>query len=191
VALHIGPAKLGSLTTARGVVQSVLSLFVGALGDRYHRGRIITAGAACQRCELAVAQLVLWCVRMQACTLRLTRSAGDRHAAVDCVLCGLWSVEHVRRGTAALLWRALLQALRPPRASAAGGAAALTSRRVPQALAFAALSGCGLALVTPCVTSVIADLWEERVRGRAFGVVLMFGSLGARPVPRAAADLRA
>jgi len=41
------------------------------------------------------------------------------------------------------------------------------------------------------VTSVIADLWEERVRGRAFGVVLMFGSLGARPVPRAAADLRA
>jgi MFS family permease len=92
---------------------------------------------------------------------------------------------------AALLWRALLQALRPPRNIAAGGVAALTSRHVPQALAFAALSGCGLALVTPCVTSVIADLWEERVRGRAFGVVLMFGSLGARPVPRAAADLRA
>jgi MFS family permease len=59
VALRIGPAQLGSLTTARGVVQSVLSLFVGALGDRYHRGRIITAGAACQRCKLAVVQLVL------------------------------------------------------------------------------------------------------------------------------------
>jgi len=77
----------------------VLSLFVGALGDRYHRGRIITAGAAYQRCEFAVAQRVLWCVRMQACTLRLTRSAGNRHTAVDCVFCGLWSVEHVRRGT--------------------------------------------------------------------------------------------
>jgi MFS family permease len=62
---------------------------------------------------------------------------------------------------------------------------------VPQALAFAALSGCGLALVTPCVTSVIADLWEERVRGRAFGVVLMFGSLGTCGAPQAAADTMA
>lgn len=50
-----------------------------------------------------------------------------------------------------------------------------------QALAFAALSGCGLALVTPCVVSIIADLWEEHVRGRAFGTVLLVGSLGANP----------
>ena len=118
-----------------------------------------------------------------------------------------------------------------------------------QALAFAALSGCGLALVTPCVVSIIAgatithppqpccwhfsahilcplisvclliaccrdtrtvdcswhierhytaialgpssflgihlrngaDLWEEHVRGRAFGTVLLVGSLGAHP----------
>ena len=50
-----------------------------------------------------------------------------------------------------------------------------------QALAFAALSGCGLALVSPCVVSVIADLWEEHVRGRAFGTVLLVGSLGAHP----------
>ena len=49
-----------------------------------------------------------------------------------------------------------------------------------QALAAAALSGCGLALVTPCAVSIIADLYEERVRGRAFGAVLVCGSLGAR-----------
>lgn len=49
-----------------------------------------------------------------------------------------------------------------------------------QALAAAALSGCGLALVMPCAVSIIADLYEERVRGRAFGAVLIFGSLGAR-----------
>ena len=49
-----------------------------------------------------------------------------------------------------------------------------------QALAAAALSGCGLALVMPCAVSIIADLYEERVRGRAFGSVLIFGSLGAR-----------
>ena len=42
--LHIDPAKLGTLTTARGVTQSVLALFAGALGDRFHRGRIIAAG---------------------------------------------------------------------------------------------------------------------------------------------------
>lgn len=50
-----------------------------------------------------------------------------------------------------------------------------------QALAFAALSGCGLALVSPCTVSIIADLWHEHVRGRAFGTVLLVGSLGAHP----------
>lgn len=43
-------AVAGTLTTARGITQSVLALFAGALGDRFHRGRIITAGEeACKR----------------------------------------------------------------------------------------------------------------------------------------------
>ncbi|KAK9843442.1 hypothetical protein WJX81_002901 [Elliptochloris bilobata] len=108
IALHIDPARLGALTTARGVTQSLVSLFVGALGDRYHRGWIITAGT------------LAWAV-FSAC-FGLSTTYG-------------------------------------------------------QALAFAALSGCGLALVTPCVVSIIADLWEEHVRGRAFGSVLLVGSL--------------
>ena len=50
IGLRISPAQLGTLTTARGVTQSVVAVGAGALGDRWHRGRIVTAGEkTCRR----------------------------------------------------------------------------------------------------------------------------------------------
>lgn len=44
-----------------------------------------------------------------------------------------------------------------------------------------ALGNCSRPLLLPLNSTVGADLWEEHVRGRAFGTVLLVGSLGAHP----------
>ena len=47
-----------------------------------------------------------------------------------------------------------------------------------QAAAFASLNGVGLALVLPCVQSVLADVYSPERRGLAFGLVLTTGAVG-------------
>jgi len=47
-----------------------------------------------------------------------------------------------------------------------------------QAAAFASLNGVGLALVLPCVQSVLADVYAPERRGLAFGLVLTTGAVG-------------
>lgn len=59
----------------------------------------------------------------------------------------------------------------------AGGA--MVRYGVIQALAFAALSGAGLALVMPCVTAILSDLYAEEQRGVAFGWILCAAGAGA------------
>ena len=47
-----------------------------------------------------------------------------------------------------------------------------------QAAAFASLNGVGLALVLPCVQSILADVYSPDRRGLAFGLVLTTGAVG-------------
>ena len=47
-----------------------------------------------------------------------------------------------------------------------------------QAAAFASLNGVGLALVLPCIQSILADVYAPHRRGLAFGLVLTTGALG-------------
>lgn len=53
---------------------------------------------------------------------------------------------------------------------------------VEQAAVWASLNGIGLALVLPCVQSVLADVWEPASRGRAFGTILTIAAVGEYPV---------
>ncbi len=48
-----------------------------------------------------------------------------------------------------------------------------------QAAAWCALNGVGLALVMPCVQSIIAEVYHARQRGRAFGTIFTVSALGA------------
>ena len=48
-----------------------------------------------------------------------------------------------------------------------------------QAVGFAALNGIGLALVLPCVQSMLADIYSPQTRGRAFGTLLTLAAVGA------------
>ncbi len=45
-------------------------------------------------------------------------------------------------------------------------------------------NGLGLALVIPATQSLIADLYPPEARGRAFGLLLLFSGIGARPRAR-------
>ena len=47
-----------------------------------------------------------------------------------------------------------------------------------QAMSFSAWNGLGLALVIPCVQSLIADTYSSASRGRAFGLLFFTSSLG-------------
>ena len=47
-----------------------------------------------------------------------------------------------------------------------------------QAAAFAGLNGTGLAVVLPCVQSILADVYSADRRGLAFGLVMTAGILG-------------
>ncbi len=49
----------------------------------------------------------------------------------------------------------------------------------PQAMSFSAVNGLGLALVIPAAQSLVADYYEERSRGGAFGLLFGVSSLGA------------
>ena len=50
----------------------------------------------------------------------------------------------------------------------------------PQAMAWAAFTGVGLAMVVPAAMSIIADYYRSEVRGRAFGVLFTVAALGER-----------
>ena len=52
---------------------------------------------------------------------------------------------------------------------------------VCQAIVFVALTGMGLALVQPSAQSVIADIFAEHKRGRAFGAIFTVSALGVHP----------
>ncbi len=45
-------------------------------------------------------------------------------------------------------------------------------------MSFSAWNGLGLALVIPCVQSLIADTYSSASRGRAFGLLFFTSSLG-------------
>ncbi len=47
-----------------------------------------------------------------------------------------------------------------------------------QAAAWCALNGVGLALVMPCVQSIIAEVYRAKSRGRAFGIIFTTSALG-------------
>ena len=53
-----------------------------------------------------------------------------------------------------------------------------------QAMAYSAVNGLGLALVIPAAQSLVADYYEEKARGGAFGLLFGVSSLGARLRPR-------
>lgn len=47
-----------------------------------------------------------------------------------------------------------------------------------QAAAWCALNGVGLALVMPCVQSIIAEVYRANSRGKAFGLIFTASALG-------------
>ena len=65
------------------------------------------------------------------------------------------------------------------------GLCALACSLIPhamQAMSFSAWNGLGLALVIPCVQSLIADVYSASARGRAFGLLFLTSSLGEKPI---------
>ncbi|BDA49896.1 probable quinolone resistance protein NorA at N-terminal half [Coccomyxa sp. Obi] len=52
------------------------------------------------------------------------------------------------------------------------------STTLAQAMAWSAFNGIGLALVLPCVQSLVADYYAPAVRGRAFGFLFTMAALG-------------
>ena len=50
-----------------------------------------------------------------------------------------------------------------------------------QAMLYSGMNGIGLALVVPCVQSLIADYTPADKRGAAFGVLYFTGALGEHP----------
>ena len=52
------------------------------------------------------------------------------------------------------------------------------SRTLTQMLAFSCINGLGLALLIPCVQSLLADYYTPANRGRAFGLLYFTSSLG-------------
>ncbi|CAL8463252.1 g2786 [Coccomyxa elongata] len=52
------------------------------------------------------------------------------------------------------------------------------STTLTQAMSFSAWNGLGLALVIPCVQSLIADVYSSTTRGRAFGLLFLTSGLG-------------
>lgn len=56
--------------------------------------------------------------------------------------------------------------------------AGIDSARTVQAATFAGLNGAGLALVLPCVQSILAEVYPASRRGLAFGLVMTAGVLG-------------
>lgn len=53
-----------------------------------------------------------------------------------------------------------------------------SSVNFPMALSFSALNGFGLAIVIPCVQSILADYWPPEARGSSFGFMGAVSSLG-------------
>ena len=49
---------------------------------------------------------------------------------------------------------------------------------LPQAAAWSAMNGIGLALVLPCVQSIMAEIYRARERGRAFGGLFTISACG-------------
>ncbi len=49
-------------------------------------------------------------------------------------------------------------------------------------MSFSAWNGLGLALVIPCVQSLIADVYSSTTRGRAFGLLFLTSGLGISPI---------
>lgn len=49
-----------------------------------------------------------------------------------------------------------------------------------QAMVYSAFNGIGLALVIPCVQSLLADYTQADTRGHAFGVMYFTAALGAK-----------
>ena len=47
-----------------------------------------------------------------------------------------------------------------------------------QAAAWCAVNGLGLAMVIPCIQSILAEIWPAKQRGRAFGSLFTFSALG-------------
>ena len=47
-----------------------------------------------------------------------------------------------------------------------------------QAAAWCALNGVGLALVMPCVQSIIAEVYRSKSRGKAFGIIFTTSAFG-------------
>ena len=52
-----------------------------------------------------------------------------------------------------------------------------------QAMIYSGMNGIGLALVVPCVQSLIADYTLAERRGAAFGVLYFTGAIGEQPIP--------
>jgi MFS family permease len=40
------------------------------------------------------------------------------------------------------------------------------------------VNGLGLAMVIPCIQSILAEVWVAKQRGRAFGLLFTFSALG-------------
>jgi len=47
-----------------------------------------------------------------------------------------------------------------------------------QAAAWCAVNGLGLAMVIPCIQSILAEIWPAKQRGRAFGSLFTISALG-------------
>lgn len=152
IALSLTPEQLGALSVARGLTQALVSPIAGLLGDTWHRGRIIVAGT------------LAWAAFSLAFGLCVNYSQVP--PTQDILSC---TTNACVQMTAPL----------PSRCSTHVQRAEACAASITQALAFAALSGAGLALVMPCVTAILSDLHAEEQRGVAFGWILCAAGAGA------------
>ena len=152
-AWNASPGALGDITFVRGIVQALATPLSGILGDRLDRTYVIAGGA------------LLWGVMTIA--MGLANTAGQvffffflslpRALALipPHYLTSFVSSHHRPTSTPTTL---------PP--------------SPPKAMVYAAFNGLGLALIIPCIQSLIADYYPAGSRGRAFGALFLTSSLG-------------
>ena len=78
--------------------------------------------------------------------------------------------------------RQLAQPCKPWHLDLHGGVINTVAILYAQAMIYSGINGVGLALVVPCVQSLIADYTAADKRGAAFGVLYFTGALGKRPL---------
>lgn len=168
------PSQLGSIMLTRALVQALTSPIGGLLGDRMDRTYLVAFGCILWGAMTAgiglsqnLTQVSPWatarCLQnfLAVPILKLRRDRGSccyscKHSA---------ALEH----STMVVLRLVIKRVHGTSCS---------SPLLTQAMCLSAWNGLGLALIIPCVESILADLYCATLRGRVFGFLFLASNFG-------------